>query len=322
MSEVINLKLDAGVSLPGEGPLQLGASVWLPQGVTPSVVFVCLAGGNMNRRYYDLSTGDGDESFSFATQMTARGFAVIALDHLGLGDSSKPADGHALSPALLTQANVHATGTLLHRLRTGALADGVAALPNLASIGIGHSMGAMMTVLQQHAARQHAAIALLGFSTRGLPEYLPPAVKALAQDEQRAQVPHYAKKMFPEPYPVIKSRGGGGDIYGSAKVDPKGVLALKSATDCLIPQGAFMSMLPNNVAPEAATVEVPVFLGLGERDMAGPPHAIPAAFPKSFDVTLHIIPETGHSHFLFPTRTALFERLAGWGRMFGGGRQA
>ena len=320
MSEEINLKLEAGVSLPGEGPLQIGASVWLPENTAPSVTFVCLAGGNMNRRYYDLATPDGDESFSFAKQMTARGYAVIALDHLGLGDSSKPADGHALSPDLLTRANVHVSATLLGKLRSGTLAPGVAALPNLISIGVGHSMGAMMTVLQQYATQQHAAIALLGFSTRGLPEYLPPAVKELAPDQQRAQVPHYAKKMFPEPYPVIKSRGGGGDIYGSAKVDPKGVQALKSATDCLIPQGAFMSMLPNNVGPEAAEIAVPVFLGLGERDMAGPPHAVPAAFPKSFDVTLHIIPETGHSHFLFPTRTGLFDRLAAWGRMFGGGK--
>ncbi|HVT36294.1 MAG TPA: alpha/beta fold hydrolase [Nevskiaceae bacterium] len=320
MSEALSFRLDAGVELPGAGVLHIGASVWLPREARAQIALVCLAGGNMNRRYYDLVAPDGDMSFSYAQAMTARGLVVIALDHLGLGDSSKPADGHALTPQLLTQANVNATGQLLQRLRNGTLADGVAAMPDLLSFGIGHSMGAMMTVLQQHAARQHAGIALLGFSTRGLPEYLPPAVKELTQEQQRAQLAHYAKKMFPEPYPVIKSRGGGGDIYGSAKVEPKGVQGLKSATDCLIPQGAFMSMLPNNVGPEAAGIDVPVFLGLGERDMAGPPHAIPAAFPKSFDVQLCILPEAGHSHFLFPARALLFERLAAWARMFGGGR--
>ncbi len=320
MTDAIHLKLDTGVELPGEsGTLQIGASVWLPAQPAQAVaLLLCLPGGNMNRRYYDLRPDDGDQSFSFAAQMTARGYIVAALDHLGLGDSSKPEDGWALTAELLVQANAKATAELQSRLREGRLVAEVPALPALRSIGVGHSMGAMLTILQQHAARQHAAIALLGFSTRGLPEYAPPALKEATDPlAVRPQLVEITRRMFPKPYPVIHSSNGSGnnaELFGSKKADPKGVVALKAATDCMLPVPAMMSMVPGNVAPEAATLDVPLFLGLGGRDMVGPTHQVPAAFPKCDDLTLQVLPETGHSHFLFPTRGLLFERLALWGR--------
>ncbi len=320
MTHVIHLKLDTGIELPGEAPLQIGASVWLPaQPVQAIALLLCLPGGNMNRRYYDLRPDDGDESFSFAAQMTARGYIVAALDHLGLGDSSKPEDGWQLTPELLVQANAKATAELQTRLREGRLAEEVPALPPLRSIGVGHSMGAMLTILQQQLARQHVALALLGFSTRGLPEYAPPAVKDATDPlALRPQLVELARRMFGTPYPVIHSAnrsGNNSELFGSKRADSKGVAALKAATDCMLPVPALMSMVPGNVAPEAASIDVPLFLGLGARDMVGPTHQVPAAFPRCADLSFLVLPETGHSHFLFPTRMQLFERLALWGHM-------
>lgn len=311
MREPLKLRLPAGISLPGEAALEVAARVYVPAQPKP-LALVCLAGGNMNGRYYDLRPEDGDESFSFALAMSGRGFIVICLDYLGLGESSKPADGHALTPDLLTQANVNATERVLKHLREGRLHPGIPALPKLRSIGVGHSMGGMMTVLQQHAARQHAAIALLGFTTRGLVTYLSPEVKALSQTEQRARLQEFARRMFPQPYPIIRSSGNGAEIYGSQKAEAKGIAALKAATDCLLPVTAFMSMLPDNVGPEARSIDVPVLIGVGERDMTGPPDEIPKSFTASPRVTLQVYPETGHSHFLFPARTQLFAGLTDW----------
>ncbi len=318
----IHLKLDAGIALTGEAGVQVAASVWLPaEPLAAPALLVCLPGGNMNRHYYDLRPDDGDDSFSFARQMCARGFIVAALDHLGLGDSTKPEDGWQLTAEVLVQANTKATAQLLMRLRNGELHPDVPALPKLQSIGVGHSMGAMLTVLQQHAAQQHQAIVVLGFSTRGLPEYLPPALKEIGDPvAARPQLPDLARKMFGQPYPVIHRGGGNGgagnggnaDLFGSRKAEPRGVAALKAATDCVLAIPAVLSMLPNNVSAEAATIRCPVFLGIGERDMVGAPHQVPAAFSASFDVTLQILPEAGHSHFLFPARQQLFARLDGW----------
>ena len=330
MNRRSHLKLEAGIELPGEPPLQVGASVWWPEAAArANTLLLCLPGGNMNRRYFDLRpppqggggdlhTEGGDDTFSIAAQMTSRGFIVAPLDHLGQGDSSKPQDGWQLTAELLVQANINATNELLARLREGRLSPDLPALPDLRSIGVGHSMGAMLTVLQQHAARQHAGVALLGFSTRGLPEYAPPAVRDAADPTAvRPLLPQIARKMFGQPYPVIHGQQGGergnnAELFGSRKADPRGVAALKAATDCLLPIPAAMSMVPGNVATEAAALAVPVFLGIGERDMVGPTHQVPAAFTGSRDVSLCILPETGHSHFLFPARARLFDRLQAW----------
>jgi pimeloyl-ACP methyl ester carboxylesterase len=313
------MRIDAGVSLPGEGSLQMALDVFAPDAADlpkSPIVLVCAPGGGMSRRYFDMVAADGDDSFSFARQMTARGFVVVSFDYLGIGESDRPRDGFGLTPEVLTQATLNALRTVLGRLRAGEIDPKLPPLPQLISIGVGHSMGAMMTVLLQAASRQHAAVALLGFGTRGLPEYLSAEVRELAKDPAavRAKLADLGREMFVEAYPVMKSSPQSATIYGSANADPRGAAAVKLAMQPLLAVPAFMSLLPDNVGPEAAQIAVPVFLGLGELDMAGPPHAIPAAFPGSRDVTLHILPKTGHSHFMFPTRTELFNRIADWAR--------
>jgi pimeloyl-ACP methyl ester carboxylesterase len=176
-------------------------------------------------------------------------------------------------------------------------------------------MGAMMTILQQAHHRPHAGLALLGFSTRGMPEYLIPEARELAEqgtEAVRAQLVALARKTFVEPYPVIKASAQSSALYAGSRADPRASGIVKTAAAVMLPVPAFMSMLPGNVAPEAAQIDVPVFLGLGELDIAGPPQDVPAAFPASPEVNLHIWPATGHSHFLFPSREQQFETLAAW----------
>jgi pimeloyl-ACP methyl ester carboxylesterase len=312
------LSLEAGVDLDGEAAPRVAATVYLPPAPAAArMALVCLAGGNMNRGYYDLQV-EGDRGFSFAAQMTARGFVVVTVDLLGLGGSTRPADGYALTTEVIVRANARATGEILDRLRQGRLDARVPALPALRSVGVGHSMGAMLSVVQQAQARQHAGLALLGFSTRGLPRFVPEDVRALAATDMaalRARLPEFARRMFVVPYPRIRRAGGSGDnaaLYGSAGADPRGVAALKAATDSLLPVPAFQSMVPGNVAAEAAQLDVPVLLMLGEHDMAGPPAEAPRAFTRSPDVQLEVLPGAGHSHFLFAARAQLFERLAAW----------
>jgi pimeloyl-ACP methyl ester carboxylesterase len=328
MSEsTITLRIDTGLSLPGGTPLHVAVEVRAPRqaslGPAP-VVLVCLPGGGMNRRYWDLRpNGDAasDLSFSFAQQMAGRGFIVVLLDHLGVGESDRPEDGYALTPDLIVRANQAAVEQVLGKLRAGSLLSSLPPLPDLVSIGVGHSMGAMLTLQQQAMFRTHAGLALLGFSTRGMPDYLIPEAKQLSADTAavRAELVRLAKATFQEPYPEVKPSPQSNAIFAGNSADPRGVEAIKAARDKMLPVPAFMSMLPGNVAPEAAQIEVPLFLALGERDIAGPPHQVPAAFPKSRDLSLHILPETGHSHFLFPARTGLYNRLGGWARLVAGG---
>lgn len=307
-----SLRVDAGVELPGEGPLEIAVEVIAPEQPRPQVLF-CLPGGGMTRRYWDLQAPN-DDSYSFAAQMATRGFISVLVDHLGVGDSSRPKDSYALTAELLASANARVTAQLARKISNGSLINELQAIPHVISVGIGHSMGAMLTVLQQAQTREHGGIAVLGFSTRGLPEFISAEARELAADHAaaRREAPRLARALFREDYPVIGRSAEGASLYAGNTAEPAGVEAIKAARAGLLPVPAFVSMLPGNVAPEAACIDVPVFVGLGERDLAGPPLEAPKAFTASPAVSFELLPGAGHSHFLFPSRERLFNRLAQW----------
>jgi pimeloyl-ACP methyl ester carboxylesterase len=316
-ASVVSFRTDSGIRLPGEDRLNMAVDLHFPKELAqPAIALICLPGGSVNRHFFDLMPPaddpmPDDASFSFARQMTARGFIVALVDHLGIGDSARPQDGFALSTEILAQAAAHVLADIKARIQAhyGAAAQG------LCTVGVGHSMGGTITTLQQAQYHSHRALALLGFSTRGLPEYLPPQLKALANDpsQLRAQLPMIARAMFKEAYTQLERTPQSRGIFAGDRADPRGIAAFKAAgTAPNLPLPGCQSMLPGNVAPEAAAIDVPVFLGVGERDIVGPPADVPAAFSGSPRVELLVMPETGHSHFLFQTRLALFEVLAVW----------
>jgi len=310
------VSVDSGLSIAGEGALSVAAEIYWPRDrdlSEPPVAFVCLPGGSMGRRYYDLRA-EGDSSFSFAAAMAARGRVTISLDHLGIGDSSRPNDGFILTPDLIAEANANATDRIVTGLKARTLAPELPALPGLRTIGVGHSMGGMLITLQQALSRQHLGLALLGFSSNGLVSYLPePAHRLIGRPEAvSGEIAAIAREIYAEPtYTVPPSPQGSAMFYGS-RADRAGVEALKQVRDVQLAIGGLQSMIPGSIRPAQDRIDVPVFLGLGDADIAGPPHAIPASFPASNDVTLLVLPETGHCHFIFPSRQKLFDRMADW----------
>ncbi|HQR03030.1 MAG: alpha/beta fold hydrolase [Proteobacteria bacterium] len=321
MIRVLTRRIDVGPIEPRGASLSIAVDVFIPEGTAnpDSVLLFCLPGGSMNRRYYDLSTANGsdDESFSFARQMAARGFIVATVDHLGIGDSDGPADLYLLTSEAVAAANHHAVRQIRQELREGRLDPGLPPCVALFCIGVGHSMGGLLTVIQQAHHDSHHAVALLGFGTRGLPEVLTAEERALAADRSRwpADLPGLARTRFEAPPPPRAAEGedkANRDWYYGAGADPRGVQAIKPARDRMLPVPAMHSLMPDNVWPEAGQIRVPVFLAVGDRDITGPAHQIPAAFAGSPDLTLQVLPATGHSHFLFPSRTRLYERFAAW----------
>jgi pimeloyl-ACP methyl ester carboxylesterase len=295
------MRVDAGVSLPGEPELQVAVELLVPRDPLP-LALVCVPGGAMNRRYFDLRA-PGLESYSFALQMVQRGFIVVLVDPLGIGESSRPVDGYALTTELLARANAHAVQAVLSRVREGHALPGVAPVPALASVGVGHSMGAMLTIVQQAQDGRHKGLAILGAE-----------VAQLGHEEARARLPELARRQFREPYPSIPRSAEGATLYAGSHAESAGIEAIKAARERLLPVPAFQSMLPGNVAPEAAAIEVPVYVAVGELDMTGPAAEVPKAFPRSPAVTLEVLPRAGHAHFIFPARGQLFDSLARWAR--------
>jgi ketosteroid isomerase-like protein len=74
------------------------------------------------------------------------------------------------------------------------------------------------------------------------------------------------------------------------------------------------SMMTGSMRAEFEAIDVPVFLGVGELDIAGPSHGIPADFPNSKDVSLFVLPGAGHNTNVSSNRSELWDRLLGWVR--------
>jgi pimeloyl-ACP methyl ester carboxylesterase len=313
--------VDVGTLIPGEERLTVAADVFIPQHLAgPPTVLCCLPGGALTRGYYHLQasggsqTNGGQDDFSFAACMTSQGFIVVTIDPIGIGGSSRPRDGFELTPDVLVAANVRAVESIRQDLVSGSLTDRLPPLPGLRTVGVGHSMGAMLTAMQQASDHQHVAVMLLGFGTKGLPGELSAEGAAFAGDPvgARENVVRLARARGGDPYPEIPPSRQARAIFAGENAEHRGVEALQSARAPLLVTAGLFSMIPGSSAAECARIDVPVLLAVGDRDIAGPPHQIPASFPASPDVTLLVLPATGHCHILFPSRPRLFRRAADW----------
>lgn len=275
-------------------------------------VLVCLPGGGMNLRYFDLG-GEAQSHLSFARQMARRGYICVLVDPPGVGKSDRPVDGHALTPERIAQILARALAWVKSELQEGQVDAGLPPLPNVQTVGVGHSMGAMLTAIQQANYSQHAGLILMGFGTDGLPQFLPAEAKKLiaAGEDPREHLADLAKNTFPEPYPNMTG-GSQAGLFAGANADFDAVEALQVAADVMLPVPAFMSMLPGNIAHECNQLAVPVFQILGDRDLVPAPENGQAVFPSSPSVTVQSLHETGHSHLLFPSRNQLFANLQDW----------
>ena len=68
-------------------------------------------------------------------------------------------------------------------------------------------------------------------------------------------------------------------------------------------------MLPGAVASEAASIDVPILLAAGERDVCHPPAEEIAALKSATDISVLVLPQMAHMHNFAVTRTLLWERL-------------
>jgi len=306
-------RIEVGTLLAGEGPLSIATDVFLPSRMrSPPVALFCLPGGALARGYYHLRSEAAPEEFSFAAQMTARGFIVVTLDPLGVGGSSRPRDGFELTPDVLASANAIAVDVIRRDLLGGRITG--QPLAQLDTIGVGHSMGAMLTAMQQARHRVHTGLMLFGFSTQGLLSALSAEEASFAGNAAgtRDNLVRLARRRGADPYPEIARSAQSKELFAGENADRRAVEALQQARSQLLLTAGLFSMIPESSAPECARIDVPVFLAVGDRDIAGPPHRIPASFPSSTDVTLLVLPKTGHCHFLFDSRWRLFERAVSW----------
>jgi len=295
-SDALRLVLPPDSGWPG---LTLSADLHRPEG-NPRALLFCLAGGGANRGYFNL--GDtGNRAFSFAERMTAAGFAVAAIDIPGVGGSHTPPDFDRFSP--------RDAAAVLHAALRQLCRDTNLDLP---AIGLGHSMGGMLIILQQAHYGDFAGVALLGSNASGLDWALTDAERAYAHDEAAVacDLPALVAARFGSAFDPMQVKPGAGAIF--AGESPEATQLLRTARDRLFNAGAMQSMIPGCLASEAGALRCPLFLASGDKDIGAPPREAIAAFPEVAESLLLVLPNTGHNHFGFASIALLCRQLFGW----------
>jgi pimeloyl-ACP methyl ester carboxylesterase len=283
------------------------------------VVFA-LPGGGYSRGYYDMQF-PGHAGYSQAEHHVQHGLVLVALDHLGVGDST-PEVADVVRIEDIAAANDLAVRTISDRLRSGTAVDGYPAIDVGARIGIGQSMGGCVTVIMAGGHRTYDAIGVLGFS--GIPTVLP--MPELDETVSKSEHFDYSRDTAPDDLSIAESSELIGEfLYPfhwedvSAEIveaDIGGGYPIRTTSPPFgsktVPSCAVAMLSPGYIAAEAADVGVPVFIGVGERDVVPEPHREPSAYPNSSDVTLFICDRMAHMHNFATTRHKLWDRLAHW----------
>jgi pimeloyl-ACP methyl ester carboxylesterase len=286
--------------------------VFPPAGVNGSVpLLFCLPGGSYSKAYWHLEV-PGRTGYSFAEHMASRGMLVLAVDHIGTGDSSRHPRAIELTPDVVAGANEAALSEALEAMTAGTLVADLQPVSLGPIVGVGHSMGAMLAIFQQSLHSSFDAIAALGYGTIG-------PIVDWGDEGSSVGAPSYEAIMgparagaFDEPFmadramPAMRHHFYWDDV-------PADVIAADDLTSTHLPGVTGpLSIVPFIASDHAMRVRCPVFIGLGERDSTPSHYDEARAYRSSSDITLFILAKSGHCHNTAGTRQLLWDRMAGW----------
>jgi pimeloyl-ACP methyl ester carboxylesterase len=299
--------LEVSASLPFDEPIHITASVHLPDRA-PRAALICWPGGSYGRAYWDMQI-PGHPGYSFAEHMTAKGYLVLAADHLGVGASSKPADGDRVGFETMSAASAAFVEQVRGLLAQGAPELGGAPL-DIPVVGVGHSLGACLTVVTQARYRCYDAVALLGF-THGQKELAVGAVGAAGADAAIEQARAFFGDAWDDVYGLVPRGPNHGWLHRPDV--PAAVVAADDAEAVRWPRQSYVDALLAGYSAEfAAQVDCSVFLGFGDHDVPPVPHHEVAFYTRSGDVTLYVLPDAAHCHNFATTRMRLWDRIDRW----------
>ncbi|TDG11310.1 alpha/beta fold hydrolase [Seongchinamella unica] len=283
------------VDLPGE--MEVAVEEFIPE-TAPVALLFCFPGGGCNSKYFDLNVPT-DPSYSFAQSMSKAGSIVVIVDHLGVGGSTQPPDGFDLTLDRLIAANRYIVETFRSRNT-----------PGLPCVAVGHSMGALLAILQQDRYQSFDAMALLGFSNCGMRHYLCPYGLELANNLHRlknASV-ELARQQFGVGYANINV----GESAHRGSVTQAAYAALSLARGPLLTVPGAYSLVPGCLRDESERIQVPVLIIAGDRDICGSPVEIRGQFDSAASVEALELSDTGHMHFVYDSRQTLLSETKQW----------
>jgi hypothetical protein len=286
---------------------QIAAWVFAPPaqalGAEP-VVLDLYTGWPHSKRYWHIVPSWDDGSYSFAQYMVEHyRCIVIASDDLGLGESTKPADGMTLTRDTLAEAHVQVADAIRAQLAAGTLTAELPPLPSIKLIGVGQGTGAFMLHRVQAAFSTYDAVAFLGW-THGAPQLglvdRAALIAALHPDQ------HGYAVLPPLERQALRQCFYRPDV-------PQHLIDLDERQEAPLPGGLVADLFRSSAAKaDAKAIQGHVFLGFGDQDMSRNPSVEAACYPRAASVTECIQPDTAHFHHFAPTRQVLWKALGLW----------
>jgi pimeloyl-ACP methyl ester carboxylesterase len=222
----------------------------------------------------------------------------------------------AATPSLVARCHDRALRVVQDKLKAGRLVPTLSSPAQPLVVGLGHSMGGLITVVQQGLLRSFDALVVLGHSGSGLPEVLTEAELSLCVEEAdllavEEQIVELARTRFVEPSEVPRKRPVRGEFF--ADDVPKAVQGAFAhhATPLMFTCG-LAAMIPNLADAQLARIDVPVFLGFGDQDLADNRFDAVSRYRNVTDATLFLLQQSGHCHNQASGRARLWERILRW----------
>jgi len=252
---------------------------------------VVMHGGTYNHKYWDAPSITA-HPYSYARFMAEQQYAVLALDQLGTGDSSKP-DGDFVTLAETTSA-LH---QVLVQLRGGSNPLGYAFAK---IVLVGHSFGSLNAIYVQ--ANHADADALVVTAYGHVPHPLP------FTDELIAELAQY-------PYFTLPPEVRAAVFYNGAAADQAVIDYDNSNLIDFLTRGQLFTTFASVFQDPAGAVGGPVLVQLGEHDALWPASFASgeaAYWTSASSITVQSLPEVGHSFNLHLDNRTGWRQIDQW----------
>ncbi|MEU0948546.1 hypothetical protein ABZ379_38615 [Streptomyces canus] len=179
-------------------------------------------------------------------------------------------------------------------LQKGKLIEALPPLPNATYIGIGQSLGGLITIIQQAKYGDYPGVGIFGASPEFAAEIDAPVFAAMPPNHGAP------RKQFLSFFHVP---GVSEDLVVYDEAECHTLISRVAGAD---------GLTPGLTVPFAEAIDVPVFLAFGTYDVSKDPRSEPASYPRSPDITVTVVPDMAHMHNFADTRERLWRCLADW----------
>lgn len=272
-------RLTFHVKLAGGGDAEVVGHLYYKGSFHNRTLLLALHGANYNHKYWDVPTINGHE-YSFARYMAERKYAVLAIDQLGVGESTKPADGDLLT----LDQTASAIHQVITKLRTGenAVGHGFERV-----VTVGHSLGSINAVYAQ--GTYHDADAVVTTGMGHVPHTIPVPAELIAE---LSQYEYFAVPSELRPLMFYYAPGADPDVIQYDRDHLADFLPRAQLTTGILAGFSF-----DTTATRVRQVTGPVLVQLGEFDGLFPASLADqeaAHFTSASSVTVQPLPGVGH----------------------------